>query len=121
MARSSAERGEAGERLAESFLRRCGLKTLARRFSAPVGEIDLIMRAGQTIVFVEVKTLASRAFKAPEDQVTPAKRRKLARTAEWFLQSHGLNDAPCRFDVVSVIFPDEGAAEVMHYPTAFVP
>lgn len=121
MARSTAQRGEEGERLAESFLRRRGLKTLARRFHAPTGELDLVMREGRTIVFVEVKTLVSRAAKDPQDQVTHAKRQKLALTAEWFLRQQRLDDAPCRFDVVSVILPDDGAAAIEHFPNAFTP
>ena len=65
------ELGLQGERLAEAFLRKRGLKSLARRFSTPVGEIDLVMRAAEAVVFVEVKTLRDRMFKDPEDQVSP--------------------------------------------------
>jgi len=110
-----------GERLAEKHLRRKGLKLLARRFSAPVGELDLVMRDGRTIVFVEVKTLSDRRFKDPQDQVTPAKQRKLFRIAQWYLHHKKLDDRPCRFDVTSVVIPREGEVEIEHFEDAFLP
>lgn len=116
-----AELGLHGERLAEAFLKRQGLRTLARRFSTPAGEIDLVMRAAETIVFVEVKTQRDRAFKDPQDQVTSAKQRKLLRAAKWFLTRKRWADRPCRFDVVAVVLPEAGEAEIEHFPGAFAP
>ena len=110
-----------GERLAERHLRRKGLKLLARRFSAPVGELDLVMRAGQTIVFVEVKTQRSRVQQDPQEQVTPAKQRKLHRIAQWYLRAKGWEERPGRFDIVAVVIPEEGPAEIEHIEDAFVP
>ncbi len=115
------ELGLRGERLAEKHLRRAGCKTLARRFSTPVGEIDLVMADGETIVFVEVKTQRDRAFQDPELRVTPAKQRKLIRAARWYLHHRRLDDVPCRFDVVAVVLPPGGPAEVTHFADAFVP
>ena len=119
MADPRSELGLQGERLAESFLRRQGLKTLARRFSTPVGELDLVMREGETIVFVEVKTQRDRTFKDPEEQVGPAKRRKLMKAVEWFLHRRKLEAQPLRFDVVGIVLPEEGEAEIRHFPDAF--
>jgi putative endonuclease len=115
------ELGLQGERLAEAFLRKRGLKTLARRFSTPVGEIDLVMRQAETIVFVEVKTLRDRAFKDPQDQVKILKQRKLFKAAKWFLMRRRWTDKPCRFDVVAVVLPETGDAEIEHFPDAFAP
>lgn len=113
--------GLQGERLAEAFLKKHNLKTLARRFSTPVGEIDLVMRQAETVVFVEVKTLRDRAFKDPQDQVTASQRRKLFKAARWFLARKRWTDKPCRFDVVAVVLPETGEPEIEHFPDAFVP
>ena len=116
-----SELGLRGERLAEAYLKKRGLKTLARRYSTPVGELDLVMREAETVVFVEVKTQRDRAFKDPQEQVTPAKRRKLLRAAQWFLNRKRWTDKPCRFDIVAVVLPEEGEPEIDHFPDAFVP
>jgi putative endonuclease len=121
MSEARAQLGLEGERLAEAFLRRRGLKTVARRFSTPVGEIDLVMRQRETVVFVEVKTLGDRALKDPQDQVMPAKQRKLAKAARWFLSSKRWDDRPCRFDVVAVVLPEHEEPEIEHFPDAFTP
>lgn len=113
--------GLRGERLAEAYLKRRAMKTLARRFSTPVGELDLVMREAQTVVFVEVKTQRNRAFKEPHEQVTLTKQRKLAKAAQWFLNRKRWTDKPCRFDVVGVVLPAEGDPEIEHFPDAFVP
>jgi len=121
VAAARSELGWQGEREAERFLKRLGLKLLERRFSTPVGEIDIIMRAGETLVFVEVKAQRDRRFKDPQEQVTPAKRRRLIKAARWFLERKHWLDRACRFDVVAVVLPAEGAAEIEHFPDAFVP
>ena len=121
MSDARPELGLQGERYAEAFLRKRGLKTLARRFSTPVGEIDLVMRAAETVVFVEVKTQRDRTFKDPQDQVTLSKQRKLIKAAKWFLTRKRWTDKPCRFDVVAIILPETGEPEIEHFPNAFVP
>ena len=113
--------GLTGEKLAEQYLRKQGMKTLARRYTAPVGELDLVMRADQTIVFVEVKTQRDRIFKDPQEQVGPTKLRRMTKTARWFLHAKRLEDHPCRFDVVAVVLPETGDAEIEHFPEAFIP
>ena len=115
------ELGVAGERLAEAFLKKRGMKTVARRFSTAVGEIDLVMREAETIVFVEVKTQRDRRFKDPEEQVTAAKQRKLCKAAKWFLMQRRWTERPCRFDVIAIVLPESGDAEIEHFPEAFVP
>jgi putative endonuclease len=113
--------GRAGEKEAERFLRRRGLKVLARRFDTPRGEIDLIMKDGQTIVFVEVKTLQSRQHADPQDAVTPRKQRHLAAAAHCYLHQRRLLEHPARFDIVAVIIPEDGPTEVDHFTDAFSP
>ena len=121
MADSREQFGLEGERLAERFLRRQGLKMVARRFATPVGEIDLVMRARDTVVFVEVKTRRDREYADPEDAVGRDKQRKMARCAAWFLRRRRLEDRPCRFDVVAVVIAEDAEPEIEHFPDAFLP
>lgn len=103
MTNVTTRRGQAGERLAEAHLTARGLVTLARNYRCRGGEIDLVMRDGRAIVFVEVRTRASRAFGGAEASVDRRKQARIARCAEGYLQAAaGLADADCRFDVVAL-------------------
>lgn len=91
------------ERLAERFLRRRGLRTLARNFHCRMGEVDLVMGDGDTTVFIEVRYRRNNAFGSALDTVTRHKQLKLIRTASLFLARKPLlASRPCRFDVVGI-------------------
>src|SRR5262245_47709910 len=111
--------GTKGERAAEHFLRRAGMKIVARGFRFRGGEIDLIAREGEELVFVEVKTRTSRTFGSPQESVTSLKRRKIVRAASAYLQSAGAWEHPCRFDVISVHLGNDGEVELEHLRDAF--
>lgn len=121
MSQARSELGLQGERHAERFLKQRGFKLIARRFATPVGEIDLVMRVAETLVFVEVKTQSDRTFKDPQEQVTTPKQRRLIRAVRWFLEHKRWTERPCRFDIVAVVLPESGPPEVTHFPDAFVP
>jgi putative endonuclease len=111
--------GSQGERLASRHLKRQGMRILARGVRAGLGEIDLIAREGPTLVFVEVKT---RRAGEPAEAVTDEKQRRLTMSALHFAKRHGLLEVPSRFDVVAIVWPDDGSApEVKHYRDAFPP
>ena len=114
--------GRWGEKRAERLLKRQGLQTLVRNYSCKTGELDRIMvdRDGTT-VFVEVKTRADEGFAPAEASVTLAKRRRMIRAARYFLACHGLQDRPCRFDVVTIVLGRSGRPDIRHYENAFVP
>ncbi len=114
-----AAQGERGEALAAEFLRRNGLTILRRNCRSRWGEIDLLAREGDAVVFVEVKTRASERWGLPEDAVTPAKRFKLGLTARALCDHFRLWDRPLRFDVVAVRVGPDGASEVRHFRDAF--
>jgi putative endonuclease len=114
--------GQWGEKRCERFLKRKGLKKLARNFSCKTGEIDLIMVDNDgSIVFVEVRTKANEDFSPVESSITPAKKAKLLRTARYFLATHNIEDRPFRFDVVAIVLGRSGRPQVRHYENAFVP
>lgn len=107
--------GAYGERQAEKFLRKKGMKLIERNFSCFVGEIDLIMRDRDTVVFVEVKLRGEGAWASPADYVNLRKQRNVAAAASLWLQSRP-EEEPYRFDVVEV-FSETG--EVRHMESAF--
>ena len=84
-------------------MRRVGYKVLYRNYRAPRGgEVDLVCREGETLVFVEVKTRCSEAFGAPAEAVTASKQHLVARGALSWLKLLGNPDIPFRFDIVEV-------------------
>jgi putative endonuclease len=99
---AAEKRGRRAERATLWFLRLKGYRLLASRFKTPVGEIDLVMRRGRTIVFVEVKERASET--AGLDAVTGKGRKRIARAADYWLAGHP--DAAgfdLRFDIVVAV------------------
>ena len=110
--------GQSGEDLACSELGRRGYAILARRYRSRFGEIDIVARSHQTIVFVEVKTRAGDEFGGGAAAVTPWKQRRIAQMAVDYLSRNDLHDRPCRFDVVTVDMK-EGGPEVVVYEHAF--
>lgn len=104
------ERGERGEEAAARHLRRAGYKILVRRFKSRYGEIDLVCRQGEWLVFVEVKTRADEQFGAPSTAVDREKQRHLSRAALEYLRLLRNPSVRWRFDVVEVLWP-VGAAQ----------
>lgn len=94
-------RGRHAEDAARAYLARAGLREIAANANCRGGELDLVMRDGDCIVFVEVRYRRSSAFGGGAASVDSGKRRKLVLAAQWFLAGHReYSRAPCRFDVV---------------------
>jgi putative endonuclease len=98
---AAAARGDAVETLVAAYLGARGLRLVTRNFRGRGGEIDLVMRDGRDLVFVEVRYRRNVRFGSAAESVTAAKRSRIAQTAQQFLQECRL-DSPCRFDVVAV-------------------
>jgi putative endonuclease len=113
--------GKRGEAAAAKFLANLGYRIAARNYRCPVGEVDLIALDGNTVVFVEVKSRTSAEAADPEITVHREKRRRVTRAAKYFLSRKPALDPPCRFDVVAVVLPETGPAEVEHFIDAFSP
>jgi putative endonuclease len=94
--------GKSGEDLACDEIIRRGYVVLARRYRRRGGEIDIIARDGQTIVFIEVKTRRGFDFGAGGEAVGPLKRRRMAAIALDFLARQHVTHVPCRFDVIVI-------------------
>ncbi|HHH39553.1 MAG TPA: YraN family protein [Sedimenticola sp.] len=93
--------GEAAEERALAWLRSQGLALVARNYRCKAGEIDLVMRDGESLVFVEVRYRSHRGFGSAAESVTPAKQRRLQRAASHYLQRLS-RVPPCRFDIIGV-------------------
>ena len=102
MDRSRLNIARVGESLAAEHLKARGCKILAQNYRARRGEIDIIVRDGEFIVFVEVKTRRSLRFGLPQEAVTIQKQRQISKVALAYLQAQNLLDAPCRFDVIAI-------------------
>ena len=112
-------RGELGERAARKFLKRHGLKFLAANFRSPRGEIDLVFRDDDCLVFVEVKTRSSEDWTRPAAAVNARKRRLLTQTALDYLRLLKNPPVKIRFDIVEVLLQDGKVREVRHLPNTF--
>jgi putative endonuclease len=112
-------RGILGERAAKKFLQGQGMKFLAANFNSRRGEMDLIFRDGDCLVFAEVKTRSSECWTRPSKAVNAGKRRRLSQCALDYLRK--LNNPPVkiRFDIVEVLLSDGEVHEVRHLPGAF--
>jgi putative endonuclease len=111
--------GERGERLAARHLKRQGMRILLRRYRSEQGEIDLIARDGDTLVFVEVK---ARRKGSPVETVTLEKQRRLTNVSFQFLRKYQLLEVRSRYDVVAIVWPDDRTPpQVEHFRNAFEP
>lgn len=111
--------GDAGERLAASWLVARGYREVARNWRCPYGEIDLIVERDGELIFVEVKTRRGDRLGAPEEAITPSKRGRLINTVQMYLVEHMAEQRPFRIDVVAVqLSPTGKLVAVRHYPAS---
>lgn len=109
-------KGSDAEKIALTYLKRQNLELIAQNYRCRFGEIDLIMRDGATLVFVEVRMRGSEAFGGAATSITPAKQTKLLRTARHYLSQ--LNSEPaCRFD--ALLLSGTGGQEIEWIKDAF--
>lgn len=111
--------GDRGELAASRHLRRQGMIVLQTGYHDKLGEIDVIAVDERTVVFVEVKTRTSDVAGDPTEAVDQQKQEKIVRTAIGYLKWHGLLDYSVRFDVISVIWPEDADPQITHYENAF--
>ncbi len=116
---SGGELGREGEEVALRHYRRAGYGEVARNWRCRLGEIDLVLVRGRTVVFCEVKTRRGTALGGPQDAVTWRKRRKLRLLAETFLTQSRLQPEQVRFDVASVLPDGRGGLTVEVFEHAF--
>lgn len=106
--------GRYGERVAVDHLQRAGLVVLARNWRGLRGELDIVALDGDCVVGVEVKTRRSLAFGHPVEAVTRDKAARLRRLLAQWLEEHDHRSRDIRIDLVAVVRPRSGPAEVVH-------
>ena len=111
--------GVLGERAAKKYLKRQGLKFLTANFRSERGEVDLVFRDGDCLVFVEVKTRSSEKWVRPAAAVNKERRRRLSRAALDYLRLLKNPQVKLRFDIVEVLLEEGAVRQVRHLPNTF--
>ncbi len=110
--------GNAGEKLVARYLEKDGFTVMACNYARAYGEIDLIVRKGNLLAFVEVKTRRSASTFDMTELITRSKQRKIITVAKDFLAHHTNNDTECRFDV-ALVTQAPGGPDICYIPNAF--
>ncbi|KQT91084.1 hypothetical protein ASG49_12125 [Marmoricola sp. Leaf446] len=106
--------GQYGEGLAARRLVEAGMTVIDRNWRCDAGELDLVLRDGDVLVFCEVKTRRSAAYGHPLEAVDAVKAQRLRRLAARWLEAHDVRPVGVRIDVVGVLMRDRGVADVEH-------
>ena len=105
--------GKRGEELAALFLAKRGHVLVVSNWRTRLGEIDLVTKDGNTLIFVEVRSRTGRTHGTAGESIGPVKQRQIARMAEQYLQRNPTS-SPCRIDVVTVQFHPDGLVSIEH-------
>src|SRR4030067_726854 len=97
-----------GEELALRFLKKKGYRLIEKNYLCKMGEMDIIAKEKDTLVFIEVKTRTSTEFGPPQLAVNPRKQRQLSKVALNYLNEKRLKDVKARFDVVAILLRQKG-------------
>jgi putative endonuclease len=111
--------GKQGEDLAAAYLKSHDVAIIKRNYRQKSGEIDIIARDQEWLVFVEVKTRKSLRFGQPFEAVTPKKQAQISRVALDYITRNKLSDQAVRFDVISIVIPKDGKPEIEHLANCF--
>jgi putative endonuclease len=111
--------GQLGESAARKHLKRNGLKFLTKNFRSDRGEVDLVFREADCLVFVEVKTRSSEEWTRPAAAVNKERRQRLTRAALDYLRLLKNPQIKVRFDIVEVLLANGSVREVRHLPNSF--
>lgn len=109
--------GKEGEELAVRFLKRKGYGVLEKNYRTPFGEIDIIARDGDSLVFIEVKARRDDTFGSPFEAVNSRKREKIRKVALSYMKKLR-KEVPARFDVLSIRY-ENGERKIDHIRDAF--
>jgi putative endonuclease len=116
---TTTDLGSHGERIAAAYLTGSGLQVIDRNWRCREGELDIVAREDDALVFCEVKTRRGVGYGLPVEAVTFAKQRKLRVLAQRWLAAHDEHAPDLRFDVVGVLVRTSGPAVVTHLRAAF--
>ena len=115
---STKEQGNQGERIAMRHLKQLGFEIVEMNYRFGHGEIDIVARDGDTLVFCEVKMRKSDEYGDPEYAITPKKQQQIRKIAQGYLYEHEIKEHLCRFDVVAIRL-NRGTPEINYIRNAF--
>ena len=118
MTKERLDLGKRGEKLALKKLKGYGYKCIAKNYRCPLGEIDLIARDGDCLVFVEIKTRKGKSLSYPKEAVDDRKKRQLSKVALAYMKNNNCYDVKSRFDVVAINL-DQGREKIEVIQNAF--
>lgn len=111
--------GNRGEDIAADYLSNKGFQIIERNYRYGHGEIDIVAKDGDVLVFVEVKTRKNLEFGPPELAVTKSKQRQVRKISEAYLVEKNINDTDCRIDVVAILIQRNIPPKINHIENAF--
>jgi putative endonuclease len=113
--------GKEGEKIAAAYLKKNGYRIIEINFRCPIGEIDIVAKEKDDLVFVEVKTRKSMELGYPEQAVGIRKQKKMSQLALWYLQKRKVADTNARFDVVAVtLIPENNEVKLIKNAFDFI-
>ncbi len=113
------ELGKKGEKIAVSFLKKRKYKIVERNYRCPFGEIDIVAKEGDVLVFVEVKTRRSQDFGLPKDSIVKHKMKRMYRAALCYMNEKRIWNKQARFDVISIVIRKDGKKDIELIKDAF--
>lgn len=102
MTKERLDLGKKGEDIALEIVKRLGYKCLARNYRCTLGEIDLIAREGECLVFIEIKTRKDKSTAFAKEAVDSKKRRQISRVALSYMKENDCSEMSARFDVIAI-------------------
>ena len=113
--------GKEGEKIAAAYLKKNGYEIIEINFRCPIGEIDIVAKEKNDLVFVEVKTRKSIELGYPEQAVGMRKQKKMSQLALWYMQKRKIADTNARFDVVAItLLPEKNEVKLIQNAFDFV-
>jgi putative endonuclease len=113
--------GKEGEKIAAAYLKKNGYRIMEINFRCPIGEIDIVAKEKDDLVFVEVKTRKSIELGYPEQAVGMRKQKKMSQLALWYMQKRKIADTNARFDVVAItLIPEKNEVKLIQNAFDFV-
>ena len=111
--------GDEGEQIACEHLLSLGYQIIERNFHSSQGEVDIIAKDGQFLIFVEVKSYSFASFGTPVGAVRAAKKKSIVHAAQTYLQKNNIKDVYCRFDVITIYRSYDWKMNIELYKDAF--
>ncbi len=115
----SYKKGRIGEEIARIYLEEKGFKIIEQNYHSQQGEVDLIAKYKDFLVFIEVKSYSFRSFGSPYGAITKNKRNSIIHAARTYLYRNKIKDVNCRFDVLSIYHNRDGSNQIDHLEDAF--